>query len=90
MKRPSWWYGDSEEALECVCTGCANETGWLRNPGLGAPPCAIRIIMDEDCLTDGGACQGFVSKRRRREAERRRSAEAELALYEKRMRGDWS
>lgn len=90
MKRPSYWYSNSEEALECVCSQCSRETGWLEDPDIETPACAIRIIEDEECLRDDGSCPRFVSKRRRQEAERKRREEKELALYERRMRGDWS
>lgn len=81
--RPSWWFGDSEEALNTICGGCDRETGWLDDPLIETPRCAVRVIEDEDALDESGQCP-------RRVTTKEAAAARERELYEKRMRGDWS
>ena len=90
MKRASFFYCNSEEALAAVCSGCAKETGWLERPRLETPECALDIIDDRDALTDRGECPYKIDKREAKRRERERREREEREKYERRMRGDWT
>lgn len=78
-KRPSYYYDNSEEALCFICKGCPKETGWLDDPIIETPWCALQIVEDEECLDDDGAC-----------LHKQMIAKAEYRKYLRRMNGDWS
>lgn len=86
-ERASGHFDGSEDALDCLCSGCIRETGWLYNPNIyETPSCAMRIINDAPCLVE----RDGVWRCDIREAEYQMVHQAELDLYKRRMAGDWS
>lgn len=85
--RPSRWFETSEDALAVLCRGCDWESGWLEDPSKPMPACARDVMNDEPGAVGSVGGTPCCPERARREDARRKR---ELALYERRMRGDWS
>ena len=85
---PSAHFDCSEDALWKLCKGCVMETGWLESgDGYGDCGNAEDIALDEPGSIE--IIHGTVQCPIRYEEWVKRH-EAEVALYERRMAGDWS
>lgn len=88
--RPSARFYDCEMAIEVLCRGCPCERGWADMERPWGPMCRAMaaITADEDgsVVLDAGGRPRCV---KRMEADERKRS-AELAKYQRRMRGDWT
>lgn len=88
--RPSARFDDSETAIEVLCRGCSCERGWIDVERSWGPMCramaAISADEDGSVVLDG---EGRPRCPKRMEAEEAKRS-AELAKYQRRMKGDWT
>lgn len=85
---PSSHFDNSEDALLGLCEGCIMETGWLASgDGYGECGNAEAIAANEPDSIE--LVHGMVQCPIRYEMWKKKH-DAEVALYERRMAGDWS
>lgn len=84
---PSSYFEHGEDAIEELCRGCVKDTGWIDDPRIVTPDCAMSIILD---VPDSIEIIHGTAQCPSRFNEWRKAAAAEFELYQRRMNGDWS
>ncbi|MCI8425680.1 MAG: hypothetical protein HFJ72_08505 [Adlercreutzia sp.] len=88
--RPRDAFDDPETVLEVLCRGCPQERGWLGLKGERGECCPNMVAIQDNAEGSVVRGAGGVPRCPRRKARDEERKSAEQALYERRMRGDWS